>query len=59
MLKLTNVDDEIYALFRESFKDMKIDVIDEDEMKSAEGKAVRHIRNHSDFTRPVVDIERI
>lgn len=39
LLRLTKFDDEIYTKFREMFPDMKIDVIDESEMKSADGKA--------------------
>ena len=34
------MDDEIYTAFRETFPDMKVDVIDEHEMKSASSKEV-------------------
>lgn len=37
-LKLTKTDDEIYEEFRKDFPDLKIDVIKEDELKSAEAK---------------------
>eukprot|EP01117_Protostelium_nocturnum_P016816 TRINITY_DN6733_c0_g1_i2.p1 TRINITY_DN6733_c0_g1~~TRINITY_DN6733_c0_g1_i2.p1 ORF type:complete len:153 (+),score=57.71 TRINITY_DN6733_c0_g1_i2:181-639(+) len=39
-LKLTPIDDEIHFEFRAVFPDMKVDVIDENAMKSAEGKAI-------------------
>ena len=38
ILKLTKTDNEIYDHFRSEFPDLKIDKIDTDEMKSAEGK---------------------
>ena len=40
ILKLTKTDNEIYDHFRSEFPDLKIDKIDTDEMKSAEGKEV-------------------
>ena len=39
-LRLTRHDDQIYARFRETFPDLKIDVLDENGLKSVEGKAV-------------------
>lgn len=39
-LKLTKMDDEIYEEFRKDFPDLKIDIIKEDELKSAEAKEV-------------------
>ncbi|XP_001600968.1 protein PBDC1 [Nasonia vitripennis] len=39
LLKLTPHDDQIYQTFREFFKDLKVDVINEDELKSEAGKA--------------------
>jgi len=38
LLKLTPHDDQIYKTFRETFPDLKVDAIVEDEMKSPEGK---------------------
>ncbi|XP_014207480.1 protein PBDC1 [Copidosoma floridanum] len=38
ILKLTSHDDLIYKTFRETFPDLKVDVIDENELKSPEGK---------------------
>ncbi|KAM7154035.1 protein PBDC1 isoform 2-T2 [Macrochelys suwanniensis] len=38
-LKLTKVDDQIYAEFRKSFGDLKIDVLDPEELKSEPAKA--------------------
>jgi len=38
-LKLTKIDDEIYGVFRSNFADMKVATVDENEMKSPEGKA--------------------
>ncbi|XP_033633634.1 protein PBDC1-like [Asterias rubens] len=38
MLKLTAQDDEIYKRFRECFPDLKIDVIDPEDLKSAPAK---------------------
>ncbi|KAL0269972.1 UNVERIFIED_CONTAM: hypothetical protein PYX00_007535 [Menopon gallinae] len=38
LLRLTPADDEIYQLFRQEFPDMKVAVINEDEMKSPAGK---------------------
>lgn len=40
ILKLTKEDDAIYTEFKKEFPDLKIDVIDEDEMKSPAGKEV-------------------
>lgn len=39
-LRLSPHDDKIYSRFREVFPDMKIDILDENQMKSNEGKAV-------------------
>ncbi|XP_039378519.1 protein PBDC1 isoform X1 [Mauremys reevesii] len=38
-LKLTKVDDQIYAEFRKSFGDLRIDVLDPEELKSEPAKA--------------------
>ncbi|THD27933.1 DUF757 domain-containing protein [Fasciola hepatica] len=38
-LRLTGLDDEIYEEFTNLFPDLKVDVISEDELKSAESKA--------------------
>ncbi|XP_043288112.1 protein PBDC1 [Venturia canescens] len=38
LLRLTPHDDQIYKTFREFFPDLKVDVIVEDELKSAAGK---------------------
>ncbi|XP_066588487.1 protein PBDC1 isoform X2 [Prorops nasuta] len=38
ILKLTPYDDQIYKLFREVFPNLKVDIINEDELKSPEGK---------------------
>lgn len=38
ILKLTKCDSDIYTHFRDEFPDVKVDVIDVDAMKSAEGK---------------------
>ncbi len=40
-MKLTKIDDEIYVTFRHYFADMRVDVIDVDELKSAASKEVR------------------
>ena len=45
LLRLTMVDDEIYTKFREKFPDMKVDVVNENEMKSASSKEVHIIYN--------------
>ncbi|NXW25601.1 PBDC1 protein, partial [Circaetus pectoralis] len=37
-LNLTKVDDQIYSEFRKSFKDLKIDVLDPEELKSESAK---------------------
>lgn len=42
LLKLTPQDDKIYKEFRSKFPDMKVDLIVEDEIKSAAGKEVMH-----------------
>lgn len=42
LLKLTRLDDEIYEDFRKTFPNLKIDVLNEEEMKSPEGKAKWH-----------------
>ncbi|XP_076436624.1 protein PBDC1-like [Babylonia areolata] len=41
-LRLTPIDDEIYTKFRQTFPDMRVDVIDEDKMKSGSGKLTWH-----------------
>jgi hypothetical protein len=38
-LRLTGHDDQIYSRFRELFPDLKIDILDENQIKSNEGKA--------------------
>ncbi|XP_025096682.1 protein PBDC1-like isoform X3 [Pomacea canaliculata] len=38
ILRLTALDNEIYTKFRETFPDLKVDVLDEKELKSAESK---------------------
>lgn len=38
-MKLTPLDDTIYKIFREDFPNLDVSVINEDELKSAEGKA--------------------
>ena len=43
MLKLTAQDDEIYKRFRECFPDLKIDVIDPEDLKSAPAKLVSQV----------------
>ena len=40
ILKLTPMDDEIHKQFREDFKDLKVDVLQEDEIKSEANKQV-------------------
>ena len=40
ILRLTPHDDDIYKKFREQFPDMKLNVLDENEIKSPEGKVV-------------------
>ncbi|XP_072341673.1 protein PBDC1 isoform X1 [Scyliorhinus torazame] len=37
-LKLTKEDDQIYAEFREQFSDMKVDIVDQEELKSDAAK---------------------
>ncbi|XP_076650538.1 protein PBDC1 [Halictus rubicundus] len=39
LLKLTPHDDQIYKTFRDTFPNLKVDKIDEEELKSEEGKA--------------------
>lgn len=41
-MKLTKCDSDIYTHFRDEFPDVKVDVIDVDAMKSAEGKEVSY-----------------
>lgn len=41
LLRLTPQDEAIYKAFRAKFPDLKVDVINEDEIKSPEGKEVR------------------
>ncbi|KAL4231956.1 polysaccharide biosynthesis domain containing protein 1 [Mactra antiquata] len=38
LLKLTQLDDEIYKLFRESFSDFNVELLNEDEMKTPAAK---------------------
>ena len=40
VLKLTKIDSQIYEKFREDFQDFNVCLLNEDEMKSAEGKEV-------------------
>ena len=40
ILKLTPMDDEIHKQFREDFKDLKVDVLQEDDIKSEANKQV-------------------
>ena len=40
-LKLTKVDDQIYSEFRENFKNLRIDILDPEELKSETAKEVR------------------
>ncbi|KAB0338710.1 hypothetical protein FD755_025174 [Muntiacus reevesi] len=40
-LKLTKVDDHIYSEFRENFKNLRIDILDPEELKSESAKEVR------------------
>lgn len=40
-LRISRHDDTIYSRFREVFPDFRIDILDENQMKSNEGKAVR------------------
>lgn len=39
-LKLTPYDEEIYSSFKEEFPDFKLDVLEEDSLKSKESKEV-------------------
>lgn len=39
LLRLTPHDEQIYKAFKDTFPNMKVDKIDENELKSAEGKA--------------------
>lgn len=39
-LRLSRHDDQIYSRFREVFPDLKVDVLDENQIKSNEGKTV-------------------
>lgn len=39
-LRLSKHDDKIYSRFREVFPDLKIDILDEDKIKSNEAKTV-------------------
>ena len=55
ILKLTPMDEEIYKQFREDFKDLKVDVLQEDDIKSEANKqvcdfAVSHICCSSTLT---------
>lgn len=40
LLRLTPHDEQIYKTFRETFPNLKVDVINEDELKSEEGKII-------------------
>ena len=40
ILKLTPMDDEIHKQFREDFKDLKVDILQEDDIKSEANKQV-------------------
>lgn len=40
MLNLTPYDEEIYSSFREEFPDLKLDVLEEGDLKSDENKQV-------------------
>ena len=40
-LKLTKVDDQIYSEFRENFKNLRIDILDPEELKSETANEVR------------------
>ena len=40
ILKLTPMDDDIYKQFREDFKDLKVDILKEEELKNEENKQV-------------------
>lgn len=39
LLKLTQHDDEIYTTFRQDFPDLKVDVLNEDDLKAPEAKS--------------------
>jgi hypothetical protein len=39
-LRLSRHDDQIYSRFRELFPDLKVDILDENQIKSTEGKSV-------------------
>jgi hypothetical protein len=39
-LRLSRHDDQIYSRFRELFPDLKVDILDENQIKSNEGKSV-------------------
>jgi len=39
-LHLSRHDDQIYSRFRELFPDLKVDILDENQIKSNEGKSV-------------------
>ncbi|NXI94260.1 PBDC1 protein, partial [Psophia crepitans] len=43
-LNLTKVDDQIYSEFRETFRDLRIDVLDPEELKSESAKEGWHGR---------------
>lgn len=54
ILRLTAHDDEILKSFRADFPDLKVDVLNEEEMKSPEGKAVsRNNVAHSYFKKKI------
>ena len=46
-LKLTKIDSDIYSQFRESFADLKIDIVSEDVIKSADEKPVNLLSRSS------------
>ena len=40
-LRLSRHDDQVYSRFREVFPELKIDILDENQIKSNEGKTVK------------------
>jgi len=44
-LRLSKQDDQIYKRFREVFPDLNVDTLDEDKIKSKEGKDVKRINS--------------
>lgn len=49
LLKLTPHDEYIYKAFREEFPDLKVDKLDEDQLKSPEAKEVLFFKIQSDY----------